>query len=285
MAVCPESPRGRVSAAMDVDAGMDMCRQCWVAAKENERNFCAACWNQACVMCGQWQQDLKRVERWTHEEYATTSRQVWLCCFCRQTTTETEVRALAAEPAFTIWYGRCREDSMVPQPAKILPWLFLGDLDDALNMTTLGNLDITAVLSLCPEYHNKHDVLKFCKEHHHSDMPGLLKANKIELQSLEAEDDKSGNYDIVREVWPQAVRHISRWSNSNQKVLVNCYGGVNRSAAIVVAWLISMERLSLCDAIHRCTAVRGTVLTNFMYRLQLLRLWRQLSGVSDEGLS
>ncbi len=29
---------------------------------------------------------------------------------------------------------------------------------------------------------------------------------------------------------------------------------------------------ALCDAIHRVTAVRGKVLTKWMYRLQLLRL-------------
>ena len=53
---------------------------------------------------------------------------------------------------------------------------------------------------------------------------------------------------------------------------MNCYGGANRSAAIVVAWLLVREGVSLRETMHRVAALRGQVLTNHMFRLQLLRL-------------
>lgn len=146
----------------------------------------------------------------------------------------------------------------------VLPWLFLGDFDDATNFPRLQSLGISAVLSLCVERHA-------------ADQEQTHSAHGVELVSVPAEDDKSGDYDIIAEAWLQAREQIAVWKAEGRKVLVNCWGGVNRSSAMLVAWLLTEENFSLRDAVHRVTKVRGTVLTNHMFRLQLLRLSRQVA--------
>ena len=63
----------------------------------------------------------------------------------------------------------------------------------------------------------------------------------------------------------------------SRRVLVNSHGGVNRSSAIVVAWLLTQEAYSFRNVMYRVTAVRGTILNNPMFRLQLLSLSRRVA--------
>lgn len=253
-------------------SGSAACEQCGAMACEEGERFCASCWGSACVVCGKWRSSLRRIPDWAHPLTDTRSENVWACRSCRQTTSVEEAQALATAPAFAIWQRGRREDShdysrnlsAPDQPARILPWLFLGDYDDATNLPHLKVLGITAVLSLCEDRH----------------APGLVESHLtsgVELVPFAAKDDFSGDFDIIAETWPQARERIAKWRAQRRSVLVNCWGGVNRSSAVVVAWLLAEESFSLREAVHRVTALRGTVLTNRMFRLQLLRLSRQIT--------
>jgi hypothetical protein len=54
--------------------------------------------------------------------------------------------------------------------------------------------------------------------------------------------------------------------------LVHCWAGINRSAAVAVALLMLLERCPLLSAIAAVVRVRGLVLQNKSFRLQLVRL-------------
>ena len=252
------------------------CWQCGVSKCQAKDRICDACWNSQCIVCMKWHKSLRRVTRCTHPREGSHSEDTWLCKYCRQTTTAEEAQALSTASSFTLWVRGRREDSIgyernasaPQQPAKVLPWLFLGDYDDATNLLLLKSLGIAAVLSFCPEKHPP-------------DLAETHLANGIELVSVRAWDDMSGDYDIISEAWPRAREQIASWKAKDAKVLVNCWGGVNRSSATIVAWLLTEEGYSLRQAMHRITTLRGTVLTNWMFRLQLLRLSRQVPSPSD----
>ena len=53
-------------------------------------------------------------------------------------------------------------------------------------------------------------------------------------------------------------------------VLVHCYGGINRSAFVVVALLMMLAEMPLLVALRAVAANRGKVLTNRSFRAQLL---------------
>merc|ERR1711953_1468568 len=55
-------------------------------------------------------------------------------------------------------------------------------------------------------------------------------------------------------------------------VLVNCWGGINRSGAVVVAFLVLKHDFSLIGAFRQTMRQRGTVLTNHAFRRLLLEL-------------
>lgn len=197
---------------------------------------------------------------------------MWYCKRCCQTTTWEEAQALATAPSFQVWLTNRHKDGTqwerntnipAPQPAKVLSWLFLGDLDDATHFPTLQTYSISAVLSLCVEHHDPNQELKY-------------KKSGVQFVSIDASDDWSGDYDILANAWPRARQQITIWKAEGRRVLVTCYGGVNRSSAIVVAWLLTEEAYSFRNAMHRVTAVRGTILNNPMFRLQLLRLSREV---------
>ena len=54
-------------------------------------------------------------------------------------------------------------------------------------------------------------------------------------------------------------------------VLVHCWAGVNRSASVAVAYLMMKTQMSLVDAVRAAMNTRGTVLTNYSFRLLLVQ--------------
>jgi len=54
------------------------------------------------------------------------------------------------------------------------------------------------------------------------------------------------------------------------KILVNCAMGMNRSAAIIVAFLIDQVKMNLVDAVKLVKEKRGCVLTNKGFQKELI---------------
>ena len=54
-------------------------------------------------------------------------------------------------------------------------------------------------------------------------------------------------------------------------VLIHCYAGVNRSAAVMIYFLTTRRELPLVTAIKQVMEKRGTILTNIGFQKQLVR--------------
>ena len=177
-------------------------------------------------------------------------------------------------PAFALWSGGRREDSTegkqkcaeipVAQPAEILPssapGLFVGDLDDVKNVDRLRELGIGFVLNLCPEM----------LEGHYADVSIRLAEVGIKQLAWPALD--TWDFDIVTLVAKQGACDFIEVGLRSAGVLVNCWGGVNRSASVALAFLVMKKNITLVDAVRSTMSQRGTVLTNRTFRLLLVQL-------------
>ena len=65
-------------------------------------------------------------------------------------------------------------------------------------------------------------------------------------------------------------------------VLIHCWAGVNRSAAVAAFFLVAKCRVPLFAAVDQLMRRRGTVLTNQSFRKQLVQYCFQ-EGFSLEG--
>ena len=149
----------------------------------------------------------------------------------------------------------------VQQPAEVFPRLLIGDLEDAADVPQLSNLGVGAVLNLCAEN------LKDIPEGEH--LPQRLKEAGIAYKEELAQD--SAQFNIVTELFPSAFKFIEEQLYTGGKVLVNCWGGVNRSGAVVVGFMALQRDVPLVKAVERTMTGRGTVLTNRNFRLLLVR--------------
>jgi hypothetical protein len=146
----------------------------------------------------------------------------------------------------------------VAQPAQIAPRLFIGDLDDAYNVNRLCDLGIGFVLNLCPEHLvGDYEVI-----------PHRLAQVGIEHLGIPAQD--RWNFDIISEVFDKHASDFIEVGLRSAGVLVNCWGGVNRSAAVAVAHLVLTSHVGLVDAVRHAMGQRGTVLTNYSFRRLLV---------------
>eukprot|EP00416_Gambierdiscus_australes_P003908 CAMPEP_0171135246 /NCGR_PEP_ID=MMETSP0766_2-20121228/129471_1 /TAXON_ID=439317 /ORGANISM="Gambierdiscus australes, Strain CAWD 149" /LENGTH=198 /DNA_ID=CAMNT_0011598735 /DNA_START=60 /DNA_END=653 /DNA_ORIENTATION=- len=193
-----------------------------------------------------------------------TAGSSWLCQDCQDAVrvTEEEAQMLRAldeiEPTFAVWDRNRREESWsrttdleVEQPGEVRPQLFIGDLDDAMAVSKLQGRGIKAVLSLCPERRPEMS--------YYGDLPARLEGAGIKLCELAARDA----YDFdIESVVPASCEFIEAQLREGGGVLVNCWGGVNRSAAVVVAFLLQCCRADLIESVRAVTRARGRVLTN-----------------------
>ena len=228
----------------------------------NEDTRGAARW---CAVCGCRGTGMRFVARARFSD-GCFSREGWVCSDCVPPEVSGDDRAaLCLAPLFKIWvrsgWTHRRLDSAPPQPACVLPWLFVGDLADVVAPAKLEALGIGAVLSLCPEWHAE-------------DLAAKMSLRGVELVSLAAQDNR--RYRITSKVWPLARAALADWMQRGCRVLVNCWGGVNRSCSVVLLWLVVCEGWTFLDAMRAVTLARGTALTNQSFRLQCWRLWREL---------
>mmetsp|Transcript_31935 Transcript_31935/g.99352 ORF Transcript_31935/g.99352 Transcript_31935/m.99352 type:complete len:208 (+) Transcript_31935:40-663(+) len=145
-----------------------------------------------------------------------------------------------------------------PQPAQLTDWgLFLGGMEEATDVSRLAELGISATLNVAPS------------------MCGSLTelyGGTLECKEIDAEDDEE--YPILDLHLDAAVRFLKGIREQGRRVLVHCYAGMNRSATLCAAYLVSVERLPLTQAVRVLRERRGAVLQNRAFTRQLVRLAR-----------
>ena len=218
-----------------------------------------------CLLCG-----------YTGEE-ASSSDVLACCSWCSTEAASlhpSEVSALRKieqiKPYFRVWdkgrredsSGRCSDD-IPPQPARVfrdLP-LYIGDMDDAADVIRLQELEIGCVVNLCAQQMSGS----------YQQLPLQLAQAGIHQHILVADDSRNFDIlDIACRTFP-IIDDALKTGTGNNGVLVHCWGGVNRSGAIVVAFLAQCRGVPLSAAIDHTMKARGTVLTNQSFVKQLVR--------------
>ncbi len=120
--------------------------------------------------------------------------------------------------------------------SQIIPGLFLGSAADAIKVCRQNPLQIQSVLAVVNSPFNigleevlgKESVLRLCLESQGWD------------DLIQATSEKEGDEELTVEEWfCSAFAFIDQALQNDQKILVHCSAGENRSAGLVVAYLIS----------------------------------------------
>ena len=167
------------------------------------------------------------------------------------------------KPTFAVWEENTKNlDLPEPQPAKVSPdlSLYIGDIDDAANVENLKSLEIGCVVSVCADQ-----------------MKGKYEQLPIQLADAGIQQHIVWAWD--REYFPiiNVAEHVADAIDASlskpQKngVLIHCYAGVNRSAAVMIYFLTTRRELPLVTAIEQVMKKRGTILTNIGFQKQLVR--------------
>jgi len=88
---------------------------------------------------------------------------------------------------------------------------------------------------------------------------------------MEIDADDLPGYPILMLHYGQARRFFDAAREAGGRALVHCELGVNRSAALAVAYLVDSERVTLTQAVRRVRIDRPNVLRNDGFRRQLVR--------------
>ena len=144
------------------------------------------------------------------------------------------------------------------QPAAFTESIFVGSARHAEDLSTLRSLGVTAVLNLAPGA---------C-----DDPEDLFEDNGIAYLELDAEDFVG--YPLFEMHLEAATAFVEQHatSNSGGKVLIHCFAGVNRSAAIAVAIIMLSGRKPLYEVVQACFERRPFILSNASFRQQLVQL-------------
>lgn len=209
--------------------------------------------------------------------YCTQGRPSGMCNFCDDATYDMRVLKAMEQlhnilPCFQVWertgpFGKGpleRNKSMpVDQPALVFNQgrhgLYIGDSDDWFTDRTVSDLKVKTIFNLCPD----------CTLRHNDDNLTLAVEHGITLIHIPADD--SIEFDIVREVCLDGgcLKMIDERLRTGS-VLVNCFGGCNRSGAVVVAYLNIIVGMPLLEAFRTANSRRGCILTNYAFRRQLV---------------
>jgi len=137
---------------------------------------------------------------------------------------------------------------------KILPHLYLGSYDDAINENQLKAKRITHILSLI----GKQSSVDFV-QHKHSPM------------------HDHGITDL-KEVLAKVSKFMKRGQEDGNNILVHCKSGQNRSATVVIAYLMVNTKRTLYRAHKMVKNLRPLTQINRRYAKQLLTLEKEIFG-------
>lgn len=159
------------------------------------------------------------------------------------------------------WTLKTRElRAMLPvQPAEVCDGIWLGGLKEATDTSRLALLGINCVLNMAPS---------MCG-------PSAMRSYPREFSTLDIDADDADEYDLFSEDVPTALAFLDRCRASGRRVLVHCFAGMNRSASVCAAWMISRCRMPLRRTVLQLSWNRGTVLQNLGFVLSLVDFGRR----------
>jgi len=143
----------------------------------------------------------------------------------------------------------------VPVPMTcILPHLYLGTYDDAMDVLQLKSKKITHILSLIG---NQSTV-------------DFVKHQNIKM------DDRGRT--VLKEVLDKVSKFILQGQQDGNSLLIHCQSGQNRSPVVVIALLMKEQKQTLYRAHQTVKSLRPVVQINRSYAKQLLALEKEIFG-------
>ena len=136
---------------------------------------------------------------------------------------------------------------------EIVDGVWLGDASDAMDIDTLKKHGIDGVVNCADQ------ATLTCEEYY---------PNGWRYLGLECED--KANYDIIGKHLGQFTDFMDECVVNKHKVLVHCVAGINRSATLLIAYLVRRRGMCLKDAIALCYAKRPIILTNEAFVMSLI---------------
>ncbi|CAK5273377.1 unnamed protein product [Mycena citricolor] len=147
------------------------------------------------------------------------------------------------------WFNDPRFDGSFP--SRVLPFLYLGNLNHASNAYMLHALGITHVVSvgecaLVPPPQSTNHSPSSHNHHHHSSLWHEEREGRINVLDITGICDDG--IDTLEPQLGPITAYIERARLEGGKVLVHCRVGVSRSATVVIAYVMKHLGLPLADA-------------------------------------
>lgn len=130
-------------------------------------------------------------------------------------------------------------------------FIWLGNDSDSQNIKKLNQLKITHVLN-CAGLDIKNEYPKH-----------------ITQSIINAEDEPS--YNIITNDLDEAFKFIDECRQKKERILIHCMMGMNRSATILIAYLMYNHNMNLFKATEYVIIRRGWILKNMEFRQQLIQ--------------
>ena len=155
-----------------------------------------------------------------------------------------------------LWYDTTRKNA--PALVHNSHGIYISGKNGAVDIVKLRALKIGIVVTLCSQQETEtHRHLKI-----------VLEGAGITHRVFKAEDDIG--FDIT-----SVAQDVAAWINDtvalpNDRALIHCMGGVNRSSAVAITYLAMFKGLPLCEVIWQAMHNCGRILSNAHFLLQVV---------------
>ena len=165
-----------------------------------------------------------------------------------------EINAYYHEQIAPIIYNMTRKRSIGKEATRILDDIWLGDGLSAMDMEYLKKNEISCIIN--------------CAENNTLTNRDFYRG-EWRYKGINIED--SYGYDILDNHLDEFLEFMDECIGAKQKVLVHCVAGINRSATLLIAYLVLRNKMDLVDAIRFCFNKRPIILTNVSFVKQLIK--------------
>ena len=146
---------------------------------------------------------------------------------------------------------------------QILPNIFLGGIEAALDGELLQEKEIRAVVCCCP-------YTEFTEAEEHTDLG--IRYHRVDVEDVSREP--IGLY------FPEAIEFLDGFlaKENPDNVLIHCRSGVSRSSTIALAYIMTAMGTSLHDAFFMIRARRPVITPNLGFIEQLVEYEDEQTG-------
>jgi dual specificity phosphatase 12 len=169
---------------------------------------------------------------------------------------------------------------------KVRDSLYIGNIKDAAEVLTSPNPPVTHMLSLItpnmdPLEYKKPAAAAACdEEEHHSPLEVVdvasVEVDKLVRKIVPIRDIESQN--LLDHL--EACLEFIEKGRSEGEILVHCVAGVSRSAAVITAYLMRLDRCTVDEALASLQQVSSKVYPNYGF-MQQLQLFEEMGYVVD----